>query len=252
MTVSKRLRFEILRRDQHTCQYCGEKAPDVTLHVDHVIPVALGGTDKPDNLVAACKDCNIGKSSVPADAPLVAQVAENAAAYALILTDKMTQLRATYEATDEYVEEFLSAWEKWTYTSNGKQHHVALPDNWRASVRKFAQIGIPEQMLSEAIEKAMTKKGLRGDTPEFSYMAGVIWRTLDELDVPANLATATVRIYTELEMDEIATDKSIDGYMAGCRHGYEQARKEMEDATRQSEHPDRDLGVTGLAQAGAD
>lgn len=36
MAVSKRTRFEVLRRDGHICQYCGEKAPDVTLHVDHV------------------------------------------------------------------------------------------------------------------------------------------------------------------------------------------------------------------------
>lgn len=66
MTVSKRLRFEILRRDNHACRYCGGVAPDATITVDHVVPVALGGSDDPSNLVAACKDCNAGKSSVPA------------------------------------------------------------------------------------------------------------------------------------------------------------------------------------------
>ncbi|WP_075737496.1 HNH endonuclease [Streptomyces acidiscabies] len=63
MAVSKRLRYEILRRDNHTCRYCGASAPDVPLRVDHVTPVALGGTDTPDNLVAACEPCNSGKSS---------------------------------------------------------------------------------------------------------------------------------------------------------------------------------------------
>jgi len=63
MAVSQRLRYEILRRDNHACRYCGATAPDVKLNVDHVIPTSLGGSDKPDNLVAACADCNGGKTS---------------------------------------------------------------------------------------------------------------------------------------------------------------------------------------------
>lgn len=63
MAVSQRLRYEILRRDNHACRYCGATAPDVKLNVDHVIPTSLGGSDKPDNLVAACVDCNGGKTS---------------------------------------------------------------------------------------------------------------------------------------------------------------------------------------------
>src|SRR6185369_3226628 len=62
MAVSKRLRFEILRRDNHTCRYCGRSAPEVKLTVDHVKPEALGGRTEPDNLVAACSDCNAGKT----------------------------------------------------------------------------------------------------------------------------------------------------------------------------------------------
>ena len=57
MPVSKRLRYEILRRDNHACRYCGGTAPDVVITVDHVVPVALGGSDDAGNLVAACKDC---------------------------------------------------------------------------------------------------------------------------------------------------------------------------------------------------
>lgn len=63
MAVSKRLRYEILRRDNHACRYCGATAPGVKLNVDHVIPTSLGGSDKPDNLVSACADCNGGKTS---------------------------------------------------------------------------------------------------------------------------------------------------------------------------------------------
>ncbi|MDI5965797.1 HNH endonuclease [Streptantibioticus silvisoli] len=63
MAVSKRLRYEILRRDNFACRYCGATAPDAPLRVDHVIPKALGGTDAPTNLVTACEPCNSGKTS---------------------------------------------------------------------------------------------------------------------------------------------------------------------------------------------
>jgi hypothetical protein len=74
MAVSQRLRYEILRRDNHACRYCGATAPDVKLNVDHVIPTSLGGSDKPDNLVTACADCNGGKTSSMPNAMTVEDV----------------------------------------------------------------------------------------------------------------------------------------------------------------------------------
>lgn len=63
MSVSQRLRYEILRRDNYTCRYCGAFAPLVRLEVDHVMPRARGGKDTAGNLVTACEDCNGGKSA---------------------------------------------------------------------------------------------------------------------------------------------------------------------------------------------
>jgi len=47
---------EILRRDEFTCQYCGQKVPYLT--IDHVVPRRLGGSHAWENLVAACPSCN--------------------------------------------------------------------------------------------------------------------------------------------------------------------------------------------------
>lgn len=52
-----KVRWDILMRDSQICQYCGAYAD----HVDHVIPVVQGGTNDPDNLVAACGPCNMSK-----------------------------------------------------------------------------------------------------------------------------------------------------------------------------------------------
>lgn len=59
---SRSTRFKVLQRDGFTCFYCGRRAPDVVLDVDHKVPFREGGTDDMDNLVAACVDCNTGKS----------------------------------------------------------------------------------------------------------------------------------------------------------------------------------------------
>lgn len=62
-SLGKRVRFEVFKRDSFTCQYCGQKAPDVVLHVDHITPVASGGGNDLMNLVTSCVACNLGKSN---------------------------------------------------------------------------------------------------------------------------------------------------------------------------------------------
>lgn len=60
-TISKKIRFEVFKRDKFTCQYCGRQAPDVILEVDHIKPIADNGTNDIMNLITACFDCNRGK-----------------------------------------------------------------------------------------------------------------------------------------------------------------------------------------------
>lgn len=62
MAVSTKTRFEVFKRDSFKCQYCGQSAPDVILHVDHIMPVAKGGGDDIINLITSCAKCNLGKS----------------------------------------------------------------------------------------------------------------------------------------------------------------------------------------------
>jgi len=45
----------ILKRDNHRCQYCGSVT---SLTIDHVIPKSHGGEDTWENLVTACVKCN--------------------------------------------------------------------------------------------------------------------------------------------------------------------------------------------------
>jgi hypothetical protein len=60
--ITKKVRFEVFKRDSFKCQYCGAEAPNVLLEVDHIEPVAAGGSSDITNLVTACVACNAGKS----------------------------------------------------------------------------------------------------------------------------------------------------------------------------------------------
>lgn len=61
--ISKSQRYDVLVRDNFTCQYCGRSAPDVKLEIDHVLPVSKGGNNNIENLKVSCYDCNRGKSN---------------------------------------------------------------------------------------------------------------------------------------------------------------------------------------------
>ena len=58
------LRYAVLRRDKFQCQYCGQNAPNTKLEVDHIVPLAEGGTNELDNLKTSCYACNRGKNSL--------------------------------------------------------------------------------------------------------------------------------------------------------------------------------------------
>lgn len=64
-SIKKSVKFEVLKRDSFTCQYCGKSAPTVVLEIDHILPVCKGGDNEILNLVTSCYDCNRGKSGKP-------------------------------------------------------------------------------------------------------------------------------------------------------------------------------------------
>jgi 5-methylcytosine-specific restriction protein A len=61
----RKLREIVIRRDQGTCQACGQEGK----HVDHIVPRKLGGTDELSNLQLLCVQCNLSKGGRFFDKP---------------------------------------------------------------------------------------------------------------------------------------------------------------------------------------
>jgi len=171
--MSKKLRFDVFKRDGFKCMYCGAHPPSVLLHVDHINPVAKGGKNDIDNLVTSCEPCNLGKgarllSSAPvALADKAASVAEREAqikGYQAVMSAK--RLRLDDEA--------------WGVI------HLMLPGvsstsrDWMNSLRMFIdKMGVHE--VTEAMEIALAK-GWHSDEKTFKYFCGICWNKLRKLE----------------------------------------------------------------------
>ena len=63
------IRYEALKRAGKRCELCGVAEGDsdderlLPLHVDHVVPRSLGGSNDLTNLQVLCKACNLGKGN---------------------------------------------------------------------------------------------------------------------------------------------------------------------------------------------
>lgn len=56
-------KHKLLRRDRHTCAYCGEVGEDRALQAEHIVPASRGGPYSWMNLVTACAGCNGRKAN---------------------------------------------------------------------------------------------------------------------------------------------------------------------------------------------
>jgi len=139
--VSKKLRFEVLKRDSFTCQYCGKAAPDVVLHVDHMKPVIKGGENNILNLITSCKDCNFGKGKI--------ELSDNTVLYKQKeqldeLNEKREQLElmikwreSLFNLKDKAVDAANDHWEK----LSGHGANTIGKRNIKSLIRKY---GLPE------------------------------------------------------------------------------------------------------------
>jgi hypothetical protein len=173
MAVSRRLRFEVLKRDNYTCRYCGAKAPDVALEVDHVIPTTLGGADDPTNLVTACEPCNSGKASVAPESDLVADVD----AAALLWAKAIERANAIRGASIKEMERLLDGFDQTWRSYLASDYECGRPfPGWDNSIATFLQHGLTLDELVLYVDVAFRSRASAGRV--WRYFCGCCWREI--------------------------------------------------------------------------
>lgn len=176
MALSKKLRFEVFKRDGFKCQYCGSAPPTVTLEVDHIHPRAKAGSDDIDNLITSCFDCNRGKSdrvltSVPqttAEKTAALQEREEQyKEYKKILAKIKAREQADIDSVDEIYQSYFPEW--------------CLNDRFKnGSLRMFIRmLGI--EKVEQAMHAACGK--MYDDGKAIKYFCGICWNRIKNPDV---------------------------------------------------------------------
>lgn len=176
MAISKRLRFEVLRRDGFRCTYCGATPAESELHVDHVIPEALGGQSTPENLTTSCEACNSGKTSTSPTEEMIAAVD---AAIAVEQAARARLAEALVEYTDslnEFEDQVQSMWEH-----HVPQYRRERCPRWDLSrIAEWHRDGVPLELIEFGLRIAV-----QSNTPwpsKTAYATGVVRNKMQEVN----------------------------------------------------------------------
>lgn len=170
-SLSKKLRFEVFKRDEFICTYCGRKPPGVVLQVDHVIPVADGGLNTIENLTTSCFDCNSGKSdralsvlpeTISTRADLLAEREEQEREFAKLLRRR----RKRQEENIDQIEKILL-----------EGSNLFFKDRFRLSVKNFLE-RLPLDRVTLAAEMAYNR--IPQPDPRLKYFCGICWKFILE------------------------------------------------------------------------
>lgn len=164
--IRKSVRFEVLKRDSFTCQYCGQKAPDVVLQVDHITPVADGGTNDILNLVTSCRECNAGKSDRRLSDDSVVQKCR-AQADDLQSRRQQVELISRWHIGLAGIDaEAVDALEAFWLRAIGADEETSLTDNAKDDLKRLAK-RCGHEIVCKAITAAAGKLLMNGETGDF-------------------------------------------------------------------------------------
>ena len=168
-SMSKKLRFDVFKRDAFSCQYCGGHPPSSILEVDHIDPVANGGSNDMDNLITACFNCNRGKSATSLNV-----IPQSLASKAAEVAEREAQVQGYHDVLEAKRDRLeTQAWD--VLDACGVDRTVGCSKDQFLSTKMFVEkLGFHEAL--EAMEIASAAKG--GISRCFKYFCGVCWNKL--------------------------------------------------------------------------
>lgn len=171
--ISKKMRFDVFKRDGFKCQYCGQTPPAVVLEVDHINPVSKGGKNFAHNLITACFNCNRGKAATP-----LTVIPKSLSEQAAEVKEREAQIagyRKVMQASLDRIE--ADMWEV-ANTLIPNSGSDGLRRDWLQSIKGFNE-KLPIHIVLDAAEKARAKFGY-SKSKCFPYFCGICWNIIKE------------------------------------------------------------------------
>ena len=164
--ISKKLRFDVFKRDGFICAYCGATPPNVVLQVDHIHPVAEGGTNAIDNLITSCQPCNIGKG-----ANVLSNIPTSLKEKASFVAEQEEQIKGYYEILKQQESRLEDEmWEIADIIESGSPKY-GMDMGWLSSIKRFLK-NLTFFDVKDAAEIARAKYPW-GGKKTFLYFCGI-------------------------------------------------------------------------------
>jgi len=176
MAVSRKMRFEVFKRDEFRCGYCGKSPPKVILEIDHIQPKAKDGEDDINNLITACFDCNRGKGSIE-----LKQVPTTIKDNLEVLKEKESQVkeyrkfvnkieRRMNKDIEDIVNLYQEYYKGWSFSENFKN----------TSLKRFLNL-LPKHEVKDALMLSQVKfpeNTEYNSSQAIRYFCGICWKKI--------------------------------------------------------------------------
>lgn len=169
--ISKKLRFDVFKRDDFICQYCGQHPPAVILELDHINPVCNGGKNTEDNLITSCFDCNRGKGgelltaipqTVQEKREILAEKEEQLKEYNKLLKRKSAREIRTINYLNEIYQEIFEEW--------------CMSESFKNTIRTKFLPHLTQEQLEKALRIAIWKT--KDSRRSLKYFCGICWKVI--------------------------------------------------------------------------
>lgn len=176
--VTKKIRFEVFKRDGFRCGYCGKSPPSVTLEIDHIHPKSKKGKDDINNLITSCFDCNRGKRDIPLNR-LPNTLSENLS----VLQEQEEQLKAYRRFVDKIQKRVNKDIREIASIFTDHFRHKDLSEQFKnGSLKNFLGL-LPKHEVEIAMNLAVSKKGNKADDA-IRYFCGICWNKIKKRSAP--------------------------------------------------------------------
>lgn len=191
MGLSKKLRFEVFKRDGFKCAYCGQTPPSVVLEVDHIEPRSNGGEDDINNLITACFACNRGKSNVQLTS-IPPRIEENIEA----LKEREEQIKAyrkfiktienRFNKDIEHINDiYYNQYKEWGFSEQFK----------KVSLKKFLT-SLPLHEVDDSLRTAISRFPA-DENKVIKYFYGICWNKIKSATDPTRTLCQELKRYWE-------------------------------------------------------
>lgn len=212
--ISNKMRFDVFKRDNFICKYCGKGTKDgIVLNVDHIIPVSKGGKNESENLITSCFECNSGKKATLLESKTINDTKE----VIIGLKEKLNKQKEIEKQLKEYYKlsnklKFNNPTAAFIRQTLRNELNIEFSNRIMADFLKlYAKVTLDEFL--DAISIVKSKTNLFGPDVVYKYLCGVLHNKYKERTDPFYREQLEIKRYFLYHPNKRGSDYYVEWQM---------------------------------------